>query len=44
MFNVEKCALMSPNPRGMLEDFAAGFLYVSSSLRIFNSLLNMIQG
>ena len=30
--NVEQGALMSPNPRGMLEDFAASFLCVSSSL------------
>ena len=41
---VEQYALMSPNPRGKLEDLAAGCVCVlSSCLKLVNSLLKMIQ-
>jgi len=43
LVDVDQGVLMSPNPRGMLEDFVAG-LCVSSSLWIVNPLFKMIQG
>jgi len=39
---VEQDALMSPNPRGKLEDLAV-VVCVSSCLKLVNSLLKMIQ-
>jgi len=35
---------MSPNSRGMLEDFVVVFMCVSSSLLIVNPLFKIIQG
>jgi len=41
---VEQDALMSPNPRGKLEDLVAGCVCVLySCLKLVNSLLKMIQ-
>jgi len=41
---VEQDALMSPNPRGKLEDLVVGCVCVlSSCLKLVNSLLKMIQ-
>ena len=42
--SVEQDALLSPNPRGKLEDLAVGCVCVlSSCLKLVNSLLKMIQ-
>ena len=42
--NIEQDALMSPNPKGKLEDLVAGCVCVlSSCLKLVNSLLKMIQ-